>query len=240
MDTIAPEAVGQDRPTRADTRGSTIRPMQPTDAVEIRRIFRETLSRTGTTPVQLGDLRSYEDLCLDWYLRFGEVLVVVHDDRVAGYLLACLDERHHRSWQRRRALRWAASSLLEVATGRRRAAARRFVLLRLRDGLTTWRHAAKPPADAHAHVNLEPQLRAGRIGPSLARRMDVLTLTAGLTAWYGEMNRPRERHHHTLERRGIRIVDRRPSATFSWLAGEPIERLTLVRQVRDRRTDAAT
>jgi len=238
MDTIAVEATGRDRPSPAGTVGSSIRSMQPADEVEIRRIFRQTLARGSAATVDLGDLRAYEDLCLDWYLRFGEVLVVVADGRVTGYLLACLDERRHRAWQRRHALRWATTSLLQVATGRRRSDARRFVLLRLRDGIGAWRDAAPPAADAHAHVNLEPQLRAGRVGPSLARRMDALALTAGHTAWYGEMNRPAARSHRTLERRGVHLVDRRSSATFSWLAGEPIERLTLVRQVRPRRTTA--
>lgn len=235
MDITAAEAIG---PPHADTAGCTIRPMRPADEVEIRRIFRETLSCGTAATVDLGDLRAYEDLCLAWYLRFGEVLVVAEDGRIAGYLLACLDERSHRAWQRRHALRWAGSSLLQVATGRRRSDARRFVLLRLRDGLASWRAPARPPADAHAHVNLEPQLRAGRIGPALARRMDALALAAGHTAWYGEMNRPTDRHHHTLERRGVRVVARRPSATFSWLAGEPTERLTLVRRVPSPRMRA--
>lgn len=239
MDTIAAETAGRDGPSTVGTVGCTIRPMRPADEADIRRIFRETLARGSAAPVDLGDLRPYEDLCLGWYLRFGEVLVVFDDGRIAGYLLACLDEGHHRAWQRRHALRWARSSLLQVATGRRRSDARRFVLLRLRDGLASWRGPARPPAYAHAHVNLEPHLRAGRIGPALARRMDALALTAGHTAWYGEMNRSADRHHRTLERRGVRIVDRRPSATFSWLAGEPTERLTLVREVRLPRTRAA-
>lgn len=238
MDTSATAAIGRNIPIPARTVGSTIRSLQPPDEVEIRRIFRETLCRGSAAPVDLGDLRRYEDLCLGWYLRFGAALVVVHDGRIAGYLLACLDERHHRSWQRWHALRWIRWALLQVAAGRRRSAASRFVLLRLRDGLASWRAPGRPPADAHAHINLEPQLRAGRIGPSLARRMDALTVAAGHTAWYGEMNRPSDRHHRTLERRGVRVVNRRSSATFSWLAGEPIERLTLVREVGSQRAKA--
>ncbi|MFP4310902.1 MAG: hypothetical protein ACLFS9_02825 [Nitriliruptoraceae bacterium] len=226
--TVSPEATD---PSSGGPPDTGIRPMRPGDEPDVRRLFRATLARGSAAPGGLGDLRAYEDLCLGWYLRAGTGLVVVEHGRIAGYLLACLDEADHRRWQRRHVARWVARSLAEVVTGRRRAQARRFVLLRLRDGLASARRAA-PPAPAHAHVNLEPQLRGGRTGQLLARRMDALAAAAGHRAWYAEMNRPAGRPHASLARRGVRVVGRVPSATFTWLAGGPIERITLVREVR--------
>lgn len=205
--------------------------MRPEDEDDIRRIFRATLCRGRAAPRDIGDLAPYERLSLDWYLHHGRVEVVVDDGRVGGYLLACLDEPRLRAWQRRQAARWTTRMLVEVLTGRRRGDARRFVTLRLRDGWTAWRHASRPPASAHAHVNLDPSLRAGRIGPQLATTMDALVRAAGLDAWYGELNLPANRRLARLERAGAPVVHRYRSATFSWLAGEPIDHVVLLRTV---------
>lgn len=197
----------------------------------MRALLRATLLRGRPMPAAVGDLERYTSLCLDWYLTRGHIIVAVADGTVQGYLLACLDEQDHRRWARRQALRWAAAMAWEVALGRRRGAARRFVWLRVRDALHGWRHAPPPPFDAHAHVNLAPSLRSARTGPQLARSMDELVAGTGLTGWYGELNVAEGRSLGVLERIGVTVAHRQPSRTFTWLEGTPIERITLVRAV---------
>jgi hypothetical protein len=55
---------------------------------------------------------------------------------------------------------------------------------------------------------------------------------------YGEMNARAGRRVAALSRWGAEIVSRRPNGTLSWLTGSPIERLTVVRRVSDRRVAA--
>lgn len=217
--------------SRAGTRSVEVRAIQPGEDAEIRALFHATLLRGRPMPATVGDLERYASLCLDWYLTRGHIIVAVEDDTVQGYLLACLDERDHRRWARWRALRWAAAMAWEVALGRRRGDARRFVWLRVRDALHGWRHAPPPPFDAHAHVNLAPSLRSARTGPHLARSMDELVAGTGLTGWYGELNVVEGRSLAVLERIGVTVAHRQPSRTFTWLEGTPIERITLARPV---------
>ena len=41
-----------------------------------------------------------------------------------------------------------------------------------------------------------------------------------------------------LSRWGAEVVSRRPNGTLSWLTGSPVERLTVLRRVSDRRMAA--
>jgi len=217
--------------SRAATRRVEVRPIRPGEDAAVRALFHATLLRGRPMPATVGDLERYASLGLDWYLTRGQVVVAVEDGIVQGYLLACLDEQGHRRWARRRALRWAVTMAWEIALGRRRGDARRFVWLRVRDAVHGWRHAPPPPFDAHAHVNLAPSLRSARTGPHLARSMDELVADTGLGGWYGELNVVEGRSLAVLERIGVTIAHRQPSRTFTWLEGRPIERITLARPV---------
>jgi hypothetical protein len=54
---------------------------------------------------------------------------------------------------------------------------------------------------------------------------------AGLDTWYGEVNARGARRAAGLERVGGTVVGRHRNHTFSRLLGEPVVRLTMVRQV---------
>jgi hypothetical protein len=229
-----------DQATRTAGRASTTRLLARTDdpalgdgraddVAAIHRIFRATLVLGRPLPFHVPTIDAYAALCLDWYLEHGTVVLVDDADGVAGYLLACLDEAAHHRWLRRRAGGWTLRAIGAIACGRVRGDARRFVVARLRDGWSAWRHAPPSPFPAHAHVNLDPHLRAGAVGHHLAAEMDRLVADAGLEGWYGEMNVPEGRSLAAIERAGAIVVHRHPSRTFTWLLGRPVERATIAR-----------
>lgn len=215
----------------------TLRPRRAVDDADIRRIFRTTLLLGRPVHAGVGDLAGYEALCLDYYLTHGEVVVAVEHDRVRGYLLACLDQAGYERWARRRALRWGAGAIAGILTARRRGDARRFAWLRVRDGLATWRHAPAAVLPAHAHLNLDVDVRGWRTGHRLAAAMDDLVADAGLPGWFGELNVPAGGSLVAIERAGAEVVHRQPNRTLTWLAGVPVERATIARRL-DRRTDS--
>ena len=65
-----------------------------------------------------------------------------------------------------------------------------------------------------------------------------MVAAAGFESWYGEMNARAGRRVAALSRWGGEIVSRRPNGTLSWLTGSPVERLTVLRRVSDRRMAA--
>lgn len=228
--------------TPAADRPCVIRPLRPGDGLEVCRIFRATIVLGRPLGLHYADVVSYERLCLGWYLTTGRdhARVVEQDGEIVGYLLACLDQPAYESWARRHAVRWAARSLWRLATGRLGADARRFVRLRVEDGLDAWRHAAPPPFPAHAHLNLDAGVRDAGIGHRLAAEMDDMVEAAGLDGWYGEINVPAGGSLDALEREGVVVVHRMPSRTFSWLLGTPVHRATVARALdaRPRRLSA--
>jgi hypothetical protein len=84
---------------------------------------------------------------------------------------------------------------------------------------------------AHAHCNLVPGVRAWWAGRLLADHIDDRCRAAGVGGWSGEINAPTGRRAQALIRLGATVVDRSPNLTLSWLAGWPVERLTIVRRV---------
>jgi hypothetical protein len=65
-----------------------------------------------------------------------------------------------------------------------------------------------------------------------------VVVAAGFESWDGEMNARAGRRVAALNRWGAEIVSRRPNGTLSWLTGSPVERLTVLRRVSDRRMAA--
>lgn len=203
----------------------------PADDQEIRRIFRSTVVLGRAVPFALPDLEHYEDLCLGWYLTAGRrwAAVLVGPSGVVGYVLVCPDNRVHDRWLRPRALRFTTRVLMGTATGRYQPLARRFWHLRLADGWHAWRDGVEPPMPAHVHVNLDPAARAAQAGRLLAGHADAVCTAAGLPGWCGEMNARAGHRGRALERLGGVVVHRTPNRTFSWVRGEPVERLTAAR-----------
>ena len=217
-------------------------PLRSTDEPELRRVFRATIALGH--PVSLGAdfdaaLRPYERLCLEWYLRAArEQACVLRDgDRVVGYALVCLDPEAFARWQQRAGARFTAHVLPRLLARRYPASIRRFYRLRLRDGWDLWRHSEDRVAGLpHAHMNATTM--DGLPGRLLADHVDAVVAAAGFESWYGEMNARAGRRVAALSRWGAEIVSRRPNGTLSWLTGSPVERLTVLRRVSDRRLAA--
>jgi hypothetical protein len=210
----------------------SVRPLAVGDDEAVRRTFRSTLVLGVSAPFVLPDLDRYEQLCLDWYLTEGrQWAAVVEDDDgdVAGYLLACPDTAGHERWLRVQAVRFTTRVLAGAASGRYPRAARTFWRLRLQDGWLAWRQGVPAPFPMHVHLNLVPGLRATQAGRLLVGHADAVCRAVGGTGWFGEVNAPVGRRAAAFERLGAEVVHRTPNLTFSWVRGEPVERLTVVR-----------
>lgn len=220
---------------------AVLRPYRHAHAHDVRRIWRATLAMGSPVPFPLAEVATYESLALDWYLdpdnhaaRRADAVVVEEDGVVRGYLLACLDEAHFQRWATRRAVRWATGAVLRLP--RMSSDARRFVRLRVRDGLHAWRHQVAPPFPAHMHFNLDPQLRGVGIGHHLVGWMDRRVEAAGLAGYVGEVNVPHGGSLRAIEAAGAEVVDRVANRTFSWLLGTPVERCVIARPLARRTT----
>lgn len=222
------------RPTVTQPRATpasavTIRPLRRSHDAAVRRVFLGTLVLGRPAPLPTSELTRYASLCLDWYLDHPDGSAVVEQDGVVrGYLLLCLDSAAHGHWARRQAVRWAAGAFLRLVTGRLRGPARRFVALRVRDGLAMRRSPAAPFA-AHAHVNLDVEVRDAGVGHRLLGLVDDAVAAAGEDGWYGEMNWPADTTPATVGAVGGVVVHRARNRTLSWLAGTPIDRATVAR-----------
>jgi hypothetical protein len=217
-----------------------LRAAGPDDRSEIARIFAATVLLGA--PLALGDdaIARYRALCLDWYASAGDDgggIVALEDGVVRGYLLHCLDHSAFTRWQRSAAVRWVAGELLAAVTGRRTRAELRFLGLRLRDGLRSMREAPAPPFPAHAHFNLDPEVRGRATGHRLAAAMDQLVADRGLPGWFGEMNLPEGFPTDALERAGAVLGHRQRNITLSAMTGMTVWRTTVMRPL-DARTDA--
>jgi hypothetical protein len=217
-----------------------LRSATPDDQADIRRIFAATILLGA--PLDMGEdaMARYQALCIDWYATAGGLgggIVALEDGVVRGYLLACLDHATFARWQRRAALRWVAGELLAGSMGRRSRTELRFLRLRIVDGLHSWRSAPAPPLPAHAHFNLDPEVRGRSTGHRLAAAMDDLVAARGLAGWFGEMNLPEGFPTDALERAGATVGHRQRNATLSELTGMTVWRTTVTRRLTDR-TDA--
>jgi len=218
------------------------RPLRATDEPELRRVFRGTIALGHPVSPDAGfeaALRPYERLCLEWYLRAArEQACVLRDgDRVVGYALVCLEPEAFGRWQQRAGARFTAHVVPRLLTRRYPAPIRRFYRLRLRDGWDLWRHSEDRVAGLpHAHLNATTM--GGLPGRLLADHVDAVVAAAGFDSWYGEMNARAGRRVTALSRWGAEIVSRRPNGTLSWLTGSPVERLTVLRRVSERRMAA--
>ena len=208
------------------------RSLQPGDDREIERIFLETIALGRPLPFACPGIESYMDLCLSWYLGPGRDDASVLEDcgQVVGYVLVCRDGRAHRQWTRAAGSAWVLRTVRSVLGGRLPADADCFHRLRLRDG---WEGLVgpPPPCPAHLHLNIQAGHRGGSSGRRLLEAGEARFRAAGIQQWYGEVNAPVGRRAGALVRHRGRVVARRPSHTFSWLAGRPIEQLRVTRAV---------
>jgi len=214
-----------------------LRPATPEDQPHIRRIFSTTVLLGSPLVIGEDAMSRYRALCIDWYARAeaaGGGIVALEDGVVRGYLLHCVDHAAFVRWQRRAALRWVGGELLAAMTGRRSRMDVRFLWLRLADGVHSLREAPAPPFPAHAHFNLDPEVRGRSTGHRLAAAMDDLVAARGLDGWFGEMNLPEGFPTDALERAGAVIGHRQRNVTLSALTGMTVWRTTVMRPLAER------
>lgn len=209
----------------------TIRPLGRDDEPAVHELFRSTLAMGRPLPFELPLLDDYAALCLDWYLTEERDGAAVAEDRsgVVGYALVCVDSDAQHRWARRRAARFARLAVLAAARGQLKGDARRFVALRMRDAVSLL--AAPVPRPVHAHLNLDRAIHGSWAAPLLLEHIDAVCRTAGATGWYGEVNARVGRRAAALARLVGPVVHRTPNRTCTWLAGVPVERLLVVRDV---------
>lgn len=211
--------------------GRAVRRLTPSVIPEVRRVFRETVALGRPLPFPVPGFAAYEHLCLSWFLGPGweDAAVLDEDAVVRGYVLVCTDLPAYRRWAARTGAAWALRAAARLAAGRLTPEAARFYRLRLLDGLQAARDGPAPPMPAVVHLNLDPRLRGGIEGLRLVRHADRRCAEAGLPGWYGEVNAPVGGRAAGLRRAGFEVARRAPNHTLSWLAGRPVERLTVVR-----------
>jgi hypothetical protein len=218
-----------------------LRPLTAADAPEVAAIFRETIALGKPLPGEVPDFAAYEDFSLGWYLGPGtpDCAVVETEDRLDGYVLVCTDPDGFERHRRRAARRFLSRVGPRLALGRYPPFAARFYRLRLRDGWELWRRARRTAPGAHAHFNVRPGARSGLLVRDFVAHVDRVCAAAGWETWTGEMNSRGGLRSRVLERYGNAIVGRSRNHTLSWLAGEEVERLTVVRPIGDiTRVDA--
>jgi len=208
------------------------RPLQPGDDRAVEELFAATVALGRPLTFDCPGFDAYRDLCLGWYLGPGrdDAVVLEASGRIVGYALACVDAHAHRTWVRGEVTPWVLRTTRAILSGRLPREAERFYRLRLRDG---WAGLVgpPPPCGPHLHLNVESGSRGGAAGRLLIEAAEERFRLAGVRQWYGEINAPVGRRAVALERYGGRIVTRRPSLTFSWLAGRPVEQLRVTRAV---------
>jgi hypothetical protein len=101
---------------------------------------------------------------------------------------------------------------------------------RVADGAKLRRQELPANFDMHAHVNMRSHARFGAGGLQSLRYVDEQAAILGFAGWYADINSKSGRRSASLERLGGQIIQRSYNRTLSWLAGESIERLRVVRQ----------
>jgi hypothetical protein len=83
--------------------------------------------------------------------------------------------------------------------------------------------------DMHVHLNVVSGYNDGSVSLRLRAHADNVCISSGAAAYFGEMNSIGKRRTLGLRRVGGEIIDQSTNRTFSWLTGQDIHRLTMVR-----------
>lgn len=208
------------------------------DDKAISHIFRSTFVMGKPIP-DYPDFDAYEWFSLGWYLTAGrdDARVLLVDDDVVGYVLVCTQQMEHSRWQRRELRNYLGRIGPKIALRRYPKDADRFYRDRIEDGFLLWRDTpyavlnAEIKPEAHAHFNVALGSRGSLAIADFVAHIDSVCRRDGIEAWLGQMNTKRGQRATVLERYGAQIVDRATNLTLSRLCREPVERLTVVRQI---------
>ena len=199
----------------------------------VRKMFWETITIGHPLKFDLNCARQYENLGLSWYLNAGsqDCAVALVDNEAVGDCLVCTDAESFERSQKKLLARLFICGLFVLLTGRINSESRRFYWYRLRDSVAIMRTRKHLPTDVHmhAHLNVHYSRHDGSISRRLRDHADAVCKAHGANAYFGEMNAVGGKRIISLRRVGGEVVSDSTNHTFSWLTGQDIHRLTLIR-----------
>ena len=219
-----------------------LRPLQPGDDAEIKNIFMETIVMGQPLHFKIRFQDDFAHVCLGWYLKYARDLgrcIVTDEGQVVGYVLICADEEKFNRWMYIQTIRLMVKSLAVAPFGLLRGGTWGLYWRRVADGAKLTRQELPTHFDMHAHVNMRSHARFGAGGLQSLRYVDEQAAILGFAGWYADINSKSGRRSASLERLGGQIIQRSCNRTLSWLAGESIERLRVVRRATPTELETA-
>lgn len=210
-----------------------LRPLQPGDDGEIKNIFMETIVMGQPLHFKIRFQDDFAHVSLGWYLENARELgrcIVTDEGQVVGYVLICADEQKFNRWMYVQTTRLMVKSLAVALIGLLRGGTWGLYWRRVADGAKLTRQELPNNFDMHAHVNMRSHARFGAGGLQSLRYVDEQAAILGFAGWYADINSKSGRRSASLERLGGQIIQRSYNRTLSWLTGESIERLRVVRR----------
>jgi hypothetical protein len=219
-----------------------LRPLQPGDDADIKNIFMETIVMGQPLHFKICFKDDFAHVSLGWYLKYARELgrcIVSDEGQVVGYVLICADEKKFNRWMYIQTIRLIVKSLAVAPIGLLRGGTWGLFWRRVVDGAKLTRQELPDNFDMHAHVNMRSHARFGAGGLQSLRYVDERAAMLGFAGWYADINSKSGRRSASLERLGGQIIQRSHNRTLSWLAGESIERLRVVRRANLTEMDSA-
>ena len=210
-----------------------LRPLQPGDDADIKNIFMETIVMGQPLHFKIRFQDDFAHVSLGWYLENARDLgrcIVTDEGQVVGYVLICADEKKFNRWMYVQTIHLMVKSLAVAPIGLLRGGTWGLYWRRVADGAKLTRQELPEHFDMHAHVNMRSHARFGAGGLQSLRYVDEQAAILGFAGWYADINSKSGRRSASLERLGGQIIQRSYNRTLSWLAGESIERLRVVRR----------
>jgi hypothetical protein len=210
-----------------------LRPLLPGDDDEIKNIFMETIVMGQPLNFRIRFQDDFAHVSLGWYLIYAREFcrcLVTDDGQIVGYVLICADEKKFNRWMYKQTIRLMVKSITVAPIGLLRGGTWGLYWRRVADGAKLRRQELPVNFDMHAHVNMRSHARFGAGGLQSLRYVDEQAAILGFAGWYADINSKSGRRSASLERLGGQIIQRSHNRTLSWLAGESIERLRVVRQ----------
>ena len=201
---------------------------------QVRELFWSTLTIGEPLKFDLSCAKHYESLSLEWYLNSGsaDCAIAMVGDKPVGYCLVCTDHKSFEKSQKVLVVRLLVFCAVALITFRMNAKSCLFFWYRLKDSFTIMRTRKDLPTDVmmHAHLNVHHSYHDGSVSLKLRGHADLVCDSRGALGYFGEMNAVGGKRIVSLRRVGGAVVANSKNHTFSWLTGQEIHRLTLVRR----------
>ena len=202
---------------------------------QVRELFWSTLTIGEPLKFELNCAEQYENLSLEWYLNSGsaDCAIAMIGDKPVGYCLVCTNHDSFEKLQKKLIGRLLLACVATLLTFRMNAKSRRFYWYRLKDSFTIMRTRKDLPTDVmmHTHLNVHHSHHDGSVSLKLRSHADSVCKSHNAVGYFGEMNAVGGKRIVSLRRVGGAVVGNSKNHTFSWLTGQEIHRLTLVRRL---------